>query len=371
MSTSAETPAITTSAVTTTASNGDITAAVTTASSGGSTSTSTTQAGDGIQRLEEQVAQLEAEQAELQRVQREKELQERVRVLLAENAALRARTSASVSFAPVTSVTAPSAAAISATSPSTAVISVTSPSTAVTSVTANTAPTAMPSLAELRQMDHLNDEVNRQIYGNANAAAISSPMSAPGTLPEPQGTPITTASATAQGKKVFSPENFARRPGLAELPYNRLSVQEFVVGSLRIVLQHSSAEVSEREKRARLQHILELMILASTYNWPAVRALYGTALKEIDKGHRQWADSLLDLKEEMLRPTDVTRTAATLSDKDGGICKAYNYGREGCTRGAKCTYRHVCEECFEAKNKEEKHKAKACPEGSATTLKND
>ncbi len=98
--------------------------------------------------------------------------------------------------------------------------------------------------------------------------------------------------------------------------------------------------------------------------------MYGSALNEIEKGHRQWTDSLLDLKEEMLRPTDVTsHSARPAPDKGTGICKAYNYGREGCSRGSKCMYRHICEECYKSKNKEENHKAKI-HEGTAAASKN-
>ena len=334
-------------------------------SSSSVTITSQPRPADTYTALQAELQQLEAESLQLQAAEEQK-MRERIQALKAANEARRSiLTAAPVMAQPPSSVPAPSAA-ISSASP-------------------------FPSLADLRRMDALNDQVNQQIFGNINAAAIASPaiqpsLAVPGPVPStavsapvtginaaatrlpafqpslaaPGPVPSITASAPVAGKNsVLSPENFARRPGFAELPYNRLSIQEFVVGTMRIVLQHP--ELSEVERKARQQHLMELMILASTYNWPAVRSLYGAALKEIEKGHRNWNDNLQDLKEEMLRPMDVTSARTPATDREAGICNAYNFTQGGCPRGAKCPYKHICEECFKT-GKEEKHKARACPE---------
>ena len=215
-------------------------AVVTTANSGVNTivTASQSQSGGDVQAMELQIARLEAEQAQLQKAQREKELQERIRALQAENSALRASI-----------VGTPTSAAVDI--PSTSAGPVIQGPAPISNMTV-TAPTGLPSLANFGQMAELNDQVNHHIHGNATAAAIATPAPAPSTTAATRGTPITSTSATAsaQGKKlkVLSPENFARRPGLAELTYNRLSVQEFVIGALRI--QHSPSEVSDSERRA-------------------------------------------------------------------------------------------------------------------------
>ena len=159
------------------------------------------------------------------------------------------------------------------------------------------------------------------------------------------------------------PEDFARRAGCSELVFERLSIQEFVVGTIRIILQGG---ISEEEKVARLSHLLELMILATDYNWPPVRAMYGAALGEIERGFRQWSDKLNDLKEEMLKPTDVMVSSSTRPGKaKDQFCKAYNWGREGCSRGDSCNFLHVCEDCAKKRGKrEEQHKGtcRMCPQ---------
>lgn len=76
------------------------------------------------------------------------------------------------------------------------------------------------------------------------------------------------------------------------------------------------------------------------------------ALKELEKGHRRWSDPLQDLKEEMLKPSDVLSTTSYATGSSN-VCKAFNYGREGCARGAKCSYRHICEDCLKARKKAE------------------
>ncbi len=86
--------------------------------------------------------------------------------------------------------------------------------------------------------------------------------------------------------------------------------------------------ITPAEKEACLKHLLELMVLASTYTWSAVRALYGTALKELEKGHREWSEPLSNLKEEVLRPSDVVRFQSrepSVSTGDPAFCQAYNY----------------------------------------------
>ena len=131
-----------------------------------------------------------------------------------------------------------------------------------------------------------------------------------------------------------------------------------MVGSVWILIQ---GDILEEEKAARLKHLLDIMILVMNYNWLAVRALYGVALRELEKGHRQWSDSLQDLKDEMLKPTDVLSISFARPAPKESFCKAYNWGREGCTRGDSCTYLHVCEDCAKKRGKkDEPHRGKLC-----------
>ena len=113
-------------------------------------------------------------------------------------------------------------------------------------------------------MPGLTSEVEIIIYGNSNASAIASPLTTgPRSVPQQKFTP---QGASGRQKMLF-PEDFARRAGCSELVFERLSIQEFVVGTIRIILQGG---ISEEEKVARLSHLLELMILATNYNWTGI-----------------------------------------------------------------------------------------------------
>jgi hypothetical protein len=70
---------------------------------------------------------------------------------------------------------------------------------------------------------------------------------------------------------ILMPEEFAHRPGQAELEFGNLSLQELALGSIRII---TSGRITESEQTARLNHLADLMIHASSYQWPAVRAFW-------------------------------------------------------------------------------------------------
>ena len=215
------------------------------------------------------------------------------------------------------------------------------------------------SLAELRQRPELVSQVDQIIYRNGNSAAIASPAAAAGVQSRSSASGVFRLSSEERGKeKILLPEKFMHRAGCSELVYERLSIQEFVVGSVRILIQGDILE----EKAARLKHLLDIMILAMNCNWPAIRALYGAALRELEKGPRKRSDSLQDLKEEMLKPMDMLSISFARSASKESICKAYDWGREGCTCGDGCTYLHVCEDCAKKRGKkDEPHRGKLCP----------
>lgn len=211
--------------------------------------TATTSSASTSAQLQQELAKLQVERKELEELQKQNALLKQIQQLRQENAALRtAMQVPEMTAQPVVrSVPEVAAGPIS----------------------------SVPTIAELRGMSALNDQVNHIIYGNSTAAAIANPVTAQENLADK----VSTTTATNKGKssKVLSPEHFAHRSGLAELSYERLSIQEFVVGSVRIIL---NGGVSSTEKEARLKHLLEIMILAAHYTWPAVRALYGHSRPE-------------------------------------------------------------------------------------------
>ncbi len=183
---------------------------------------------------------------------------------------------------------------------------------------------------QMRQLADSNTRVDQLLYSNPAAAAIATGASNVSSQEDP-----------SRGKKkdaeVLMPEDFAHRPGQAELEFGQLSMQEMVLGTVRIIM---SGRIKPSEQTARLNHLAELMIHASSYKWPAVRAFYSVALIEIRRGLRQWSDSLRDLKEEMLKPADVI-TFTTFTKKpaaSSATCYQWNFGKEGCPRGQQCVY---------------------------------
>ena len=134
---------------------------------------------------------------------------------------------------------------------------------------------------------------------------------------------------------------------------------------VRIIL---NGNIQDQERTARLQHLTELMVQASSFKWPAVRALYGVALKEIRRGVRRWSDPLCDIKDEMLKPGDVL-TIKNTTVPSNSICTQWNYNRDGCPRGQDCGFEHICKECDRHRHREERHRARVCPHKPGTAKK--
>lgn len=192
-------------------------------------------------------------------------------------------------------------------------------------------------------MTALNSQVDNILQGNETTAAITSNTVDTGHI----------APASRAKKVVLSPEAFAHRPGQSEIEFNKLTMQEFVLGNLRICC---CGQVAPEESQARLRHMMDIMIYASAFKWSSVRALYGVVLHEIKVGLRQWSDPLSNLKDEMLRSQDLISKSTTDTHQ---ICHQWNYAQ--CPRGNSCAYLHVCKDCDKYRNKEEHHQAKTCP----------
>ncbi len=271
---------------------------------------------NGGQYEEAELAAMEAELKKLQAEQRKLNLQRQLDELRQENAELRQTTSASSGGSSGNQRTQPPEG-------------------------------NMPSLEHLRQMAALNNQVDQLLFANETASAIAHPQ---------QEEATGTSAGKKKDKEILMPEDFAHRPGQAELEFGNLSMQELVLGTVRII---SSGRISPTEQTARLKHLAELMIHASSYKWPAVRAFYAVALREIKKGLRQWPDTLCDLRDEMLKPGDILSAKKTAGLQ--GPCVQWNYSQGGCPRGTDCEYRHICKDCERFRSREEKHRGRQCP----------
>ena len=101
-------------------------------------------------------------------------------------------------------------------------------------------------------------------------------------------------------QKIINPQQWPHifAPGEPKL-YGDLSLAEFCAGYLVIIKQ-----LADKPPRAALiKHFHELMILASTYQWSAVRSYHYKVLRSIELGLVQWGDSFEPLKQSFFLPT--------------------------------------------------------------------
>ena len=93
-----------------------------------------------------------------------------------------------------------------------------------------------------------------------------------------------------------------------DIKYDDLSIEQFVGGYSRILVQ---PDISQPEKEARINHLSHLMDLAGTYQWKAVLCFHSHCLMEIERGVLQWGDSFTHLEGVSLSPATVLRQKST------------------------------------------------------------
>ena len=87
-------------------------------------------------------------------------------------------------------------------------------------------------------------------------------------------------------------------PGEPKL-YSELSLAEFCAGYIVIIKQ-----LADKPPRvALINHVHELMILASTYQWSTVRSYHYKVFRSIKLGLVQWGDSFEPLKQSFFLAT--------------------------------------------------------------------
>ena len=105
-----------------------------------------------------------------------------------------------------------------------------------------------------------------------------------------------------------------------------------------------------------IAHFHELMILASTYQWSAVRSYHYKVLRSIELGLVQWGDSFEHFKQSFFLPTKApTPTAGYQSSiARHQICDAWSW-HDDCSI-SDCSKSHICVVC-----KRSDHQALSCP----------
>ena len=167
-----------------------------------------------------------------------------------------------------------------------------------------------------------------------------------------------------------------------EKKYDDLSLAEFCAGSMSILKTCKSSE-----KKARIQHMEELMYLATHKPWNSVLNYHGACLLEIERGNLKWGDNfqLHGLHSTIFNAVGQNsqrgqgnngngKQSSSTNSKGGSerICFCKGYQRGNCTytrdhygylMGANELLRHICAKCWLALKKQSPHPEQSdeCP----------
>ena len=167
-----------------------------------------------------------------------------------------------------------------------------------------------------------------------------------------------------------------------EKKYDDLSLAEFCAGSMSILKTCKSSE-----KKARIEHMEELMYLATHKPWNSVLNYHGACLLEIERGNLKWGDNfqLHGLHSTIFNAVGHNsqrgqggngngKNPSSSNSKGGSeriwFCKGYQRGNCTYTRdhygylnGANELLRHICAKCWLAFKKQSLHPEQSdeCP----------
>lgn len=155
-------------------------------------------------------------------------------------------------------------------------------------------------------------------------------------------------------------------PGEPKL-YNELTLAEFSAGYLSIV--HKCADSTQQSILSK--HLEDIMILACTYQWSAVRAYHYKVLRALELGLVKWGDSFEAFKQPFFIPPNLLPSVGSQekplkpatsrftgsqqpSISRNLICDEWSW-YDNCDSEA-CSKLHICIVC-----KRPDHQAKTCP----------
>ena len=230
------------------------------------------------------------------------------------------------------------------------------------------------SIVDLSEHHTLNARLDTMLGGRLPRQPKATPE--PQILQGPTATQDTglladflTAASTGKGQKsprdaptrrikstVLWPNHFVTRSSTSFVKYDNLTLEEFVLGMVRII---RLPEISTVERAARLQHLENIMVSALVYQWGPVRSMYASALEAIQYGDLTWDFSYTALKERELHPGHLkVHSSDDQTSKPKDACRNWNY--RVCER-PDCPYQHICAACMAHYNEIKYHRAFECP----------
>ncbi len=96
------------------------------------------------------------------------------------------------------------------------------------------------------------------------------------------------------------------------LHFDHLDLLFLVAGELELV---TSGEISERERRSRLNILKDLMCAAGFYEWSAVKRLFVAVVTEIKMGVREWGEDTSRLEQKILMQFPLRKSNNTIVNK--------------------------------------------------------
>ena len=146
-----------------------------------------------------------------------------------------------------------------------------------------------------------------------------------------------------------------------------VSLLEFCPGFLVIIQQN----VNSPSTAAYIHHFHHLMVLASTYQWSAVRSYHDKVLRSIELGLVKWGDNFEHLKQPFFTPSTLLQgTPSTIGQpatkvttpsvasqpaiRCSPICGPWTWYND-CS-SSECPKLHICVIC-----KHSDHQALSCP----------
>ena len=138
----------------------------------------------------------------------------------------------------------------------------------------------------------------------------------------------------------------------------------------------SNPDIEERERSARLKHLVSLMYLAQQYEWQAVLSFHRVVLLKIERGLLKWGGSLFHLESSTLyghlkTPKSSTSGGSLTSSTPVLYCQqcSFNQAHYGYLGGEGKWPQHICSDCWVQSRKQEQHHAGSseCTFTSATS----
>ena len=127
---------------------------------------------------------------------------------------------------------------------------------------------------------------------------------APNSIESPPGKSLSDLKAPQQ---TLDPQPWPHifAPGEPKM-YTELFIPKFCAGYL-VILQQSA---TKPHFTALLEHFHQLMVLASIYQWSAVRLFHYKVLRSLELGLIKWGDSFNHLKLQVLTPSSLLSEVA-------------------------------------------------------------